>query len=837
MNAQQFTEALRSAALAAIKAGCAPIPNRPGGKAPIDKWAADMAGPMDTAEVPQRFRNGANIGIVCGAASGNLECLDFDAAELWQPFLDTLESVSQDLHSRLTVWQQTPSGGNHLLYRVSGEVGGSKDLAKTATGEVAIETRGTGGQFVIAPSRAVRGHGKDTDGKPHPYTLHGDLAHLPTITVAERDLLHRIAKSFDEAGTQEQEHRHQGGTRANGATGDRPGDRFNRETDWNELLVCYGWHYLKTTGDRQHWQRPGKTGPEASGTLHQERGFWSFSTSTPLPTEKPLTKFAVFTYYEHSGDFKAAARALAARYGTGGQERHDHTGQAAHQNHQGEAGLEEWLAPIPLDQPDLPTFDASDFPFTLWGMTEAIARSTETPAELAAMNVLAVAAAAVQRKLTIELVTGYVEPLPLWTATQLPPGSRKSAAQKPAIRPLLQWEIEQAQTLEPTIRAARATRAAEEGRLKELQRKFGKEQDESKREALREEIETAEAGLTEVPRPPRIIGQDITPEHLATLMSDHGERLALFSSEGGVFSIMAGRYSGGVANLDIYLQSHSGDAIRVDRGSRPNVYLREPALTMGLSVQPDVLQDMASKPGFRGRGLVGRFLYVVPPDIVGRRRLQTTPIARAVSASYGEMITALLNMGEQRNPLSGELFAIQLTNEAHSAWQEFALWVEGAMAEGGEMEHMRDWAGKLPGAAGRIAGVFHCCEHAGRLLQDEMDTPERYSLSGATMQTALNLARKLVPHAIHTYAFMGEGGDTQAARRVLRWIEGTGADEFTVRDCYQAMKGTFPRRADLDPGLAVLIERGYIRRPQTPEERKPGRPSERLQVNPAIRRR
>ena len=125
MNAQQFTEAIRSAALAAIKAGCAPIPNRPGGKAPIDKWTADMAGPMDTADVPQRFRNGANIGIVCGAASGNLECLDFDAAELWQPFLDTLESVSQDLHGRLTVWQKTPSGGYHLLYRVSGEVGGS----------------------------------------------------------------------------------------------------------------------------------------------------------------------------------------------------------------------------------------------------------------------------------------------------------------------------------------------------------------------------------------------------------------------------------------------------------------------------------------------------------------------------------------------------------------------------------------------------------------------------------------------------------------------------------------------------------------------------------------
>ena len=344
------------------------------------------------------------------------------------------------------------------------------------------------------------------------------------------------------------------------------------------------------------------------------------------------------------------------------------------------------------------------------------------------MNVLAVAAAACQRKLTIEL-KDYCEPLPLWTATQLPPGSRKSAAQKPAIRPLLQWESEQAQALAPVIKAARATREAEELRLKELQKKFGKEQDVIKREVLREEIEAAEASLTEVPRSPRIIGQDITPEQLATLMANNGERLALFSSEGGVFSIMAGRYSGGIANLDVYLQSHSGDTIRVDRGSRPSVYLQEPALTMGLSVQPDVLCDMVGKPGFLGRGLVGRFLFCTPRDIVGKRTLETVPIPETVAAGYDETITALLNMGEQRNMLTGDLFAIRLSEDASAAWREFALWVESAVGEGGELEHMRDWGGKLPGAAGRIAGAFHCVECAKHLIQAEAEKPEEANAS------------------------------------------------------------------------------------------------------------
>ena len=405
----------------------------------------------------------------------------------------------------------------------------------------------------------------------------------------------------------------------------------------------------------------------------------------------------------------------------------------------------------------------------------------------------------------------------------------------------MQWEIEQAQTLVPGIKAARATREAEEGRLKELQKKFGKEDDAIKREALREEIEAAEASLTEVPRKPRVVAQDVTPEHLGTMLADNNEHLSLFSSEGGVFSIMAGRYNNGMANLDIFLQSHSGDPVRVDRGSRASVYLQQPALTMGLSVQPDVIESLANNKSFRGRGLVGRFLYAVPRDLVGQRKLETVPIPESVAASYAETITALLDMGEQQDMLTGEMFAINLSEEAHADWKAFAREVETAMAAGGHLEHMRDWAGKLPGAVGRIAAIYHCCENAERLRQGDGDdqffppTPDRYHLAGGTMKTAISLARKLIPHAVHTYAIMGEGGDIQAARRVLRWIEGTGADEFTARDCHAALRGTFPRREDLRPALGVLMERGYIRRSPPPAKRAKGRPSEPYQVNPVIR--
>jgi hypothetical protein len=154
------TNPVQAAALEAIAAGLAPIPIVAGERKPLGEWRADQFRPMEAARVPVRFRNGCNIGIACGIGSGGLECIDFDKADLWQPFLDTLEGVNPDLRTRLRVWQETPSGGYHLLYRVHGQVAGNQKLASSKPHRGAdgilkqdtwIETRGAGGQFVIAP--------------------------------------------------------------------------------------------------------------------------------------------------------------------------------------------------------------------------------------------------------------------------------------------------------------------------------------------------------------------------------------------------------------------------------------------------------------------------------------------------------------------------------------------------------------------------------------------------------------------------------------------------------------------------------------------------------------
>src|SRR5262245_41881295 len=112
--------------------------------------------------------------------------------------------------------------------------------------------------------------------------------------------------------------------------------------------------------------------------------------------------------------------------------------------------------------------------------------------------------------------------------------------------------------------------------------------------------------------------------------------MALLSDEGGMFEIMSGLYSDGRVNLDVFLQAHAGQSVRVDRGER-TVHLRRPALTFGLAVQPQVIAELSqgSKRKFRGIGALARFLYCLPRSNIGHRDVtRREPIPAAVKANY-----------------------------------------------------------------------------------------------------------------------------------------------------------------------------------------------------------
>ena len=377
-----------------------------------------------------------------------------------------------------------------------------------------------------------------------------------------------------------------------------------------------------------------------------------------------------------------------------------------------QGSINETTSLISLDTPILPAMPLDVLPSTFQAMVRAVATNTETPPELAVGFGLAVIATTCQGYVCIEVEPNYREPLNIWPLTALESGNRKTAVMNHMTEPLVEVEREQCQKVKEKVAKIESERETIKAKVKALRVEAAEgsfEDFEDKKQA----IAKLESTMPELLTLPRFWVQDITPEKLGQVMAENGERIALISDEGGLFDTLAGRYSNGIPNLDLILQAHAGTPVRVHRGSRPDVVMNRPALTIALSPQPSVLHGLASQPGFRGRGLLARFLYTLPVSRLGYRTLTSQPIPPSVKNLYQDTITTLLKVEPTKDP-SGQFIphVLTLAPEAHAEWKEFQHAVEEKMRDGGDYEHIRDWAGKLPGAAARLAGLLHCAEHA-----------------------------------------------------------------------------------------------------------------------------
>jgi hypothetical protein len=483
-------------------------------------------------------------------------------------------------------------------------------------------------------------------------------------------------------------------------------------------------------------------------------------------------------------------------------------------------GAFEWPEPISLDNPVLPDLPTGKSVPWLDEMIRATATATETPPELAALMGLGAIAAAVQWKFIVQVHVGYVEPLNIWSCPALDSGNRKTPVLKAMTRPLLQWEREEAEAVNIQVDEAKSQRATAEAQIRELRNQAARTES-ADFERLSEQILQLEKELPEIPGVPRVWAQDVTSERLGVLMADNHERIALISDEGGIFDILAGRYSNGIPNLDLFLQSHSGSPVRVDRAGRPAVIMEQPALTMVLSPQPDLLSGLAAKPGFRGRGLLARFLYALAVSTLGQRTGSSSVVSDRVAADYAAGIHALLRL-----PVEGGPLPIELESDAHEEWLEFFREVEIQLRDGGRFEHMHDWAGKLPGAAARIAGILHCAKHA-------FGDPRAAKVDLTTMTEALDFAAPLADHALAVFDLMGADPALKAARKLWSWVRRERKTKLTFRDAHRALHGSFPRAADLEPAFEVLEERAHLRETTAPQSR-PGPRSRTYEINPAL---
>ena len=493
-------------------------------------------------------------------------------------------------------------------------------------------------------------------------------------------------------------------------------------------------------------------------------------------------------------------------------------------NREGSSPNLDWEPPAAFGRVVVPPFPAAVLPGWLAAHVEAVATFSQTPSDLAGVLALATLSAAARGRWDIEAPAGHREPLCLYCAVAMPPGERKSSVFSAMTAPLVAWEQAELERTAPELAEDRAQRAVQEKRLGSLETKAAKSDDPMERGNLISEVVdlARELDMSEPPAPPRLLADDLTTEALVALLAEQDGRLALLSAEGGIFDVVAGLYHDGRSNLDGLLKAHDAECIRVDRRGRSPLHVPRATLTLGLAVQPVVLEGSAANSKFRGRGLVGRFLFSLPTSKVGHREVGCPPAPAAVAECYRCNLTALVDLepaGESPGLLSCSPGALTL-------FRDFAAELEPRLAPyGGDLATVGDWAGKLAGALARIAGLLQLAEH--------LDRAEVEPVSEATMGRALALGPYLVDHALAAFAMMGADPEVEGARRVLRWLEHTGAKSFTAKECFDGCKGTFRKMDALKPALRLLEQHGYIREEEQEQRKGPGRkPSPRFDVNP-----
>jgi hypothetical protein len=513
-------------------------------------------------------------------------------------------------------------------------------------------------------------------------------------------------------------------------------------------------HHTDTNGE-QHWTRPGKTVREGTSATVGYKNTDALKVFTSAITWLPEGAYSRFGYYacrNHNGDRSAAARELRQ------------TQQPATTTTIiGDTSTpdEPWPTPIPLhDTNTPPEFPLHTLPEWIRNQIQQTATDLQVAPDLPATLALgALSVAALGKTRVTYPRQRWTQPLNLYTAVALPPSAGKSPAKNAMFAPLETLEQQRLKDAATTKMRAETERSILEKRRKQLEEKAAKNGDDAA--AAMYDLHNLNDQLAQLQHPPsgRLLADDATTEALGVALADAGGHIAVVSAEGGLFDRIAGMYTDGPANLDLYLEGWSGGRYVVDRIKREPINIPAANLVVVTTVQPTVLDAIGNSKNLTGRGLVARFLLSQPTNNVGTRdRLRHTTGDEHTTRNYE------LHLTEIAQHLHNNPATTTITDETSDMFAQWDQQLENRGAPGADLEHLNEWTGKLRASVIRIAALLH---HANHNHTTTIDT--------TTMANAIQIGNYYLEHARHIADRWGTDDSIKNARRILEWFTRLGA--------------------------------------------------------------
>lgn len=453
------------------------------------------------------------------------------------------------------------------------------------------------------------------------------------------------------------------------------------------------------------------------------------------------------------------------------------------------------IEPIPFDRYVLAKFPVEALPRAMADYVSAVAESTQTPVDMAGVVGISMLSVCLQGKYKVLGKDDWQEPLNTYALSIAPPSERKSAVLHMMLNPINEYEFQYNQRNAGAVEASKMQKRILEKRQKAIEDQV------AKGKAGVEELEriAQEIADYEEVRSLQLYVDDITTEKLVSVISANRGRAALISSEGGIFDTLSGIYTKNV-NIDVMLKGYSGDPIRVDRVGRESESIMNPALTILLMAQPNVVSAVLNNATFRGRGLTARFLYCMPASFVGSRNFNSVPVPDDVYRDYERLIVNMLEDDYPKNPE-----VITLSDGASKRLADFADELEPKLVT--DYADMSDWAGKLVGNVLRLAGLL--CRAGVYRDHEFLGVNDALVVDEPTMNNAIRLGRYFLSHAQAAYEVLPENTMSQNAIKILKVLQEKKVREFDRREIMRMCRN-FKTVAEIQPVLDFLDDYGYI---------------------------
>lgn len=743
--------------------GLAVFPIRPKGKEPLTAHGFQDA-TRDTEQIKAWWTQwpSANIGIATGSRSGGLLVIDLDVDE--DKGVDGRETLREweAEHGKLpgNTWLSiTGRGGYHYFYRTA-----EKIRNRTALYE-GVDIRGEGGYVVAPPSDHPNGRSYQWEQGPED----GPLAEADgkVMEFVSGRSLEKLGRGF-EVPEQIPE-----------------GERTNTLV----RLLC-------------SQQAKGLSDEAIRAAVRAENE----AKCVPPLTDEELEK----TVFPALGRYQKGTAPYGAKYGS---------------------RSEAFVTFVPFATPsacELLLFPCESLPPVLMAYSRQIEESLQVVNEMVSPTLLGAVSMCIQGEYCISPKADWKEPLNLYVLTVNKPSERKTPVFKEILKPIYEYQDRINTDRRPLIIKYQMKKNILQKKIESSLRAIGaKATKGAKAQAqavFEDEIITMQNELVELEEnavgPITLLADDVTTEALVKLMNENNDRIAIASAEGGIFGMMAGRYST-QPNIDIFLKGYSGEAYTSHRVSGRVETLKEPLITMILMVQPTVLMEALGNREFRERGLMARFLYSMPDSKIGKRRYRTMAIDENVRKAFYDLLNELLECREWEHPKT-----IYLSDEADKLGEEFYNEIETTLFS--EYEEMGDWIGKLYGQTMRIAGILHIVKY--RLGAAEV------RVEAETMRNAISIGRYYLEHAKAVFIASGayDPPEVKNAKYILKRIDSTGEARLSKREVFRLCqhKAGFETTESIafTSGMDELWRRGYIKIDR--DKSTGGRPTETVVLNP-----